>query len=1010
MHNVPRPSDFRNLPSDSKRRLLAVVLCLLLVAAIPAAAQDGRTLERFSGRAQVTAVDLVISVTDRSGAVPTDLTPADFEVIEDGEVQRVIGVDPFRSRPAKSVKSATTAETRSERPPAAADPNWNWQTVVYFDQVLSSSRSIRRAAGALAAQAGQLTELGPVQVIVANSRTEEVLAPTRSARLVEQTLERLSRELSGRDELRRHRKQFLHQVQFGGLTSVSSTLVRGLIQEEELMLRRQHDVLLSWAADFLEEGPRALMLVNDGYDLDPREFYSSNIDASFQNDRLGGSNTVWLNVDMGSSSSAPKLRDLAQFLAARGWTSVNLALGALNSGGSMSAEMSGRGRSGDLDLRASTEVTAPMASSLVYRPLDPMRQMADATGGETLTGIKKLPQALQRLESRVRLTYQVSRRADGKLHPVEVRALRPGLKVQAPRWSGSSSPEGLASSRARRLLAGGVERGDLPVEAAVATPESTGADDSKKDPVPSKLQARVDLEALKQGASNLSGAAVRVTLAASFSQGVPFVHHQELPPQDLQNLDLWTFSSSLALPPATEKVAVVFEELGTGTWGGALAARVTGDLPTLTEVAGRRSGGATGDVGGATETLAGAEGTVPLDLLPDRKAIVLLPPSAAVVQGRERLEALVSGAEVERVDFLLDGRKVESRRRSPFEARIDFGSLPQPREVLAVAFDGSGAEVGRDRILVNQGVGTLKVDIIEPRDTRQVGPVDVEAEVDLPTGAEIERVEIRWNDQSIATLFEPPFRQRLRVPPDSPVGYLQVVAHLSDGQRAEDVLLLNGDGLSEQVDVKLVELYTVVADEGSRPVRGLERSEFDVYEDEVEQEIADFRQGSDVPISLALLLDTSASMFPAMRDVKTAAIDFLSIALRGEDRAMVVEFSEKPQIVQTLTDDRQELYAAVAGLQAGGRSALCDALVYTLLQMQSIAGRRAVVVLTDGVGRDERVGFDVCRRVVEKSGIPLYTVLLAGDDPTTIASGGFDREKVETLVEPVGGRVLAAED
>ncbi|MEM7052803.1 MAG: VWA domain-containing protein [Acidobacteriota bacterium] len=958
---------------------------------LPTAGQEPPR-ERFSGTAQVTAVDLILSVRDASGKVPDDLTPADFEVLEDGQVRTIVGLEPFRPSPG----GEASGRSKVARKAVTEEPAWSWQTVVYFDQTLSSSRSIRRAASSLAAQAGRLTELGPVQVIVAGSELQEVLRPTRSARLVEQSLQRISREVSGQDQLRRIRKQFLQLAQINGLNSVTIGTVEAPMFEEAFLLRRQHDLLLSWVSESLAEGPRALVLVNDGYDLDPREFYASSISESQLSDTVNTGNSVAarFNADMASTAAAPKLRELSQFLAARGWVTMNLALGATESAGSVSAELSGRGRLGDLDLRAQTESTAPMASAVVYRPLGPLNQMAQATGGETLTGVKGLPRALERLTERVRLTYQVSRRPDGKLHPVEVRALRPGLKVKAPRWSGSLSPQAVSAARARRLLAGGVADGGIDLEAALALGETPEEGGNAKG----RLQARVDLTSL--AGAEMSSAAVRMTIAASFSEGVPFVHHQDLPGQDLAGLSFWTYSSAIGLPPEVERVAVVFEDLASGAWGGGLAARVSELLPPAPTPKGQR-----GEV-----PVAGAEGIVPLDLLPSRKVITLLAPPEEVVLGKTRLEVLAADPLIARVEYWLDGERRASRDQSPFEARLDFGNLPQPRRVEAVAYDAGGEELGRDLLLVNQGVGVFRVDLIEPLAGRRIGGVDVEADVSLPSDQDLDRLELRWNNDTVATLYEPPFRQRILVPADSPVGYLQAVAFLENGAMAEDVVLLNGEGLTEEVSVELVELFTVVDDPESRPIRGLEAEAFRVFEDERRQEIADFREGVEVPLNLALLVDTSASMFPAMRDVQVTAIDFLSLALRAQDRAMVVEFDEKPRLAQALTADRRALMAAIAELEAGGRSALCDAMVFSLLQMQQVAGRRALVILTDGVGRDERVGFDVCRRVVERSGIPIYTVLLAGDDPTALAAGGVDREKVERLVAPVGGRVLLAED
>jgi VWFA-related protein len=261
-----------------------------------------------------------------------------------------------------------------------------------------------------------------------------------------------------------------------------------------------------------------------------------------------------------------------------------------------------------------------------------------------------------------------------------------------------------------------------------------------------------------------------------------------------------------------------------------------------------------------------------------------------------------------------------------------------------------------------------------------------------------------------ATLYEPPYRARVYVPPDAPVGYVAVQAHHASGDVAEDLVFLNGTGPAERVDVQLVELFTVVEDPQERPVRGLEANDFSVYEDGAEQPLADFREGVEMPLSLGLVIDTSASMTPSLRAAQTAAIDFTLLALSGEeDRAFVVGFDSRPELVQPLTAVRGELVDAIAGLRPGGVSALCDALVFSLVQMQRLPGRRALVVLTDGVGREERVDFGTCQRFVQRSGIPIYAILLAGDDPTAERQGGVDAEKLGHLTGSVGGRLYVAD-
>ena len=98
------------------------------------------------------------------------------------------------------------------------------------------------------------------------------------------------------------------------------------------------------------------------------------------------------------------------------------------------------------------------------------------------------------------------------------------------------------------------------------------------------------------------------------------------------------------------------------------------------------------------------------------------------------------------------------------------------------------------------------------------------ADVQVPEGSRLERVEFFWRDRLVATRYAPPFRERVEVEPTSPRGFVRVLARLADGTSGEDVVFLNSPGPSERLDIDLVELYIVVTDRQGRPVTDLPQS------------------------------------------------------------------------------------------------------------------------------------------------------------------------------------------
>ena len=122
-----------------------------------------------------------------------------------------------------------------------------------------------------------------------------------------------------------------------------------------------------------------------------------------------------------------------------------------------------------------------------------------------------------------------------------------------------------------------------------------------------------------------------------------------------------------------------------------------------------------------------------------------------------------------------------------------------------------------------------------------------------------------------------------------------------------------------------------------------------VREDGVEQTIESFQEAN-APMSIAMALDASGSMKPALEAVKAAASQFVS-ALRPSDPLALFQFSDRVITAHELSTKRQLTLDAIAGHQALGGTALWDALYDAMAYLKQQQGRRAIVVLTDG--RDE---------------------------------------------------------
>jgi Ca-activated chloride channel homolog len=175
----------------------------------------------------------------------------------------------------------------------------------------------------------------------------------------------------------------------------------------------------------------------------------------------------------------------------------------------------------------------------------------------------------------------------------------------------------------------------------------------------------------------------------------------------------------------------------------------------------------------------------------------------------------------------------------------------------------------------------------------------------------------------------------------------------------------------------MVALNVTVFD-GARPVSGLGRGDFQIYEDGVAQQVTFFESRS-VPMDIILLLDTSSSMGDKMETVHRAARGFMKM-MRPEDRGAVVAFADSVNIVQPLSFDLQAIEEAIESTRAQGSTSLHNAIYIALKQFGRAAKsdgdvrRQAIAVLSDGDDTASVVSFDDVLALARKSGVNIYTI------------------------------------
>ena len=950
----------------SSRRRTAPAWAFLALAGGFLAAQEPDARERGTDAPATQTVRLWVEVRDAGGRVPEDVGPDDLVIREDGAALRPLTVDPAGPR------------LRA----AGAEPA---RLAVWFDLPAAGKGTLRRAADALASIVGPLTALGDVDVVMAGEEPEDVLT-TRDDLVLGQRLAWAStNNLAEGRVLALRQATLLDALRLAHAPGVTpeeiAERVKAGIDEELELLRERQDQLVGWASAQPRRGPRVLLLVTDGFDLDPLDFYGEHLETSAWRAALRETDAALV--------FETAVRDTARALAALGWTVLpltvapserdaeDLAPTLIESTDQSGIRTGGAGvtiRPGSLFRRGKDKEEAPAVPVARFAdPLAPLRLYAEASGGEVVTSQRGLADAVERYARRFEVAYESTLARDAGLRPLEVEG-RSGWTVRAPRWRSRGVPESVAALRLRELLRGVPAGGDLDVAAVLrlgdALPDTA---------IPGHLEARVQLADL-YGEERPKDASFRVTVGIAVPGETPRIEGRLVTGQDLTGLEEWPFRTALEVPPAATEIAVLVEELDLERWGGTRAGVLAGPAD---------------------------------DAPPAPRVIEIERPDDELLRGRMRFSTRVWDSRVERVLFQLDERDVAEATRPSFTARLDLGRSPRRQTLTAVAFDAAGAELGRDSVILNAGSGGLLVDIIRPEKLEGTGAVEFEASVAVPVERRLDRVLFFWNSDTVATLFAPPFRQRIDIPPDKPVGYVRVVAMLDDGTVAEDVAFMNGPRAGERIDVNLVELFVVVTNDQGRPVRGLTQDDFRVREQGRDQEIAGFSDAGDLPLTLGMAIDSSASMFVKLPTVQRAAIRFLRSTFTEQDRAFVVDFDDQPRLVRATTHQLESVERSIESLEPSGRTALWESIVYSLVQLQGVRGRKALIVFSDGADEDDNFPFTSCLSFAKKMGVPIYLILMKRKPRESAGLSLFIRSfetKVDRLVASTGGRVFYAKE
>lgn len=209
----------------------------------------------------------------------------------------------------------------------------------------------------------------------------------------------------------------------------------------------------------------------------------------------------------------------------------------------------------------------------------------------------------------------------------------------------------------------------------------------------------------------------------------------------------------------------------------------------------------------------------------------------------------------------------------------------------------------------------------------------------------------------------------------------------------------SGHGAQFSAGVDLVEVYATVTGADGHLLPGLSAADFRVTEDGTAQSVAVFAHG-DVPLAVAVAIDRSFSLSAAELALAVTATRRFVAALQPADQLMLMAFGTRTEILSDLSTDRARATATLDGLEPWGTTPLYDAVLQAIDRVHNATGRRALIVISDGLDTYSRTSATLVIEYAKNRNVLVYPVI----------HGGARTPELTELAAVTGGRVVEAAD
>ena len=211
-----------------------------------------------------------------------------------------------------------------------------------------------------------------------------------------------------------------------------------------------------------------------------------------------------------------------------------------------------------------------------------------------------------------------------------------------------------------------------------------------------------------------------------------------------------------------------------------------------------------------------------------------------------------------------------------------------------------------------------------------------------------------------------------------------------------------------RMNVDLVLVPVTVTDPMNRLVTGLEKEDFQIFENNKDQKIRTFAS-EDAPVSIGIIFDLSGSMTSKLVRARESILQFIKTA-NPQDEFFVIGFNDRPELIEDFTNSVEDIEARLATVRSGHRTALMDAIYYGVAKMKDARHeRKALLVVSDGGDNRSRYTEGEVRSQVREADVEIYSIgIFDPYAPTPEERTG--PQLLEDISDVTGGRLFRVDD